>query len=161
MRGDRVNNYYCLFYFISFYLEFEKFFIHRILNKHKVVAISLIRIERIYDNPNGKGDDEDGDFRILIDRLWPRGLSKNEVNIDLWLKDVAPSASLRKWFNHDEKKWDEFRLRYFKELEKCPKSLNTILDKMKEGSIILLYGAKDEKFNNAIALKEYLENIKK
>ena len=125
------------------------------------MAISLIRIERIYDNPNGKGDDEDGDFRILIDRLWPRGLSKNEVNIDLWIKDAAPSTTLRKWFDHEEKKWDEFKSRYFKELEKCNKSINTILDKVDKGSVILLYGAKDKNFNNATALKEYLENIKK
>lgn len=121
----------------------------------------MIKIERIYDNPNAKGGDENGGYRILIDRLWPRGLSKNEVNIDLWIKDVAPSTSLRKWFSHDEKKWDEFKSRYFKELEKCNKSVNTILDKVEKGSVILLYGAKDEKFNNAIALKEYLENIKK
>ena len=121
----------------------------------------MIKIERIYDNPNRKGGDENGGYRILIDRLWPRGLSKNEVNIDLWIKDVAPSTSLRKWFSHDEKKWDEFKSRYFKELEKCNKSVNTILDKVEKGSVILLYGAKDEKFNNAIALKEYLENIKK
>lgn len=121
----------------------------------------MIKIKRIYDNPSGKGDNENGGFRILVDRLWPRGLSKNKVNIDVWIKDIAPSTSLRKWFNHDERKWDEFKLRYFKELEKCNESLDTILDKVEKGSVILLYGAKDEKFNNAIALKEYLENVKR
>ena len=121
----------------------------------------MIKIERIYDNPKGKSDEDNSGFRILIDRLWPRGLSKNEVNIDLWIKDVAPSTPLRKWFDHEEKKWDEFKSRYFKELEKCNKSINTILDKVDKGPVILLYGAKDKKFNNAIALKEYLENIKK
>lgn len=123
--------------------------------------ILLIKIERIYDNPNGKGDDENGAFRIFVDRLWPRGLSKNKVKVDLWIKDIAPSTSLRKWFNHDERRWSEFKLRYFKELEKCNKSVNAILDKVEKGSVILLYGAKDEKFNNALALKEYLENFKK
>ena len=114
----------------------------------------MIEIERIYYNP--KGDNEDS-FRILIDRLWPRGLSKDKVKIDLWLKDIAPSTLLRKWFSHDEKKWDEFKSRYFKELEINNESVNIILDKATEGSITLLYGTKDEKFNNAIVLKEYLE----
>ena len=119
----------------------------------------MIEIERIYNNP--KGDNKDS-FRILIDRLWPRGLSKDKVKIDLWLKDIAPSTLLRKWFSHDEKKWDEFKTRYFKELEKNYESVNIILNKATEGSIILLYGTKDEKFNNAIVLKEYLEQkIKK
>jgi uncharacterized protein YeaO (DUF488 family) len=118
----------------------------------------MIKIERIYNNPGGNNSS----FRILVDRLWPRGLSKDKVKVDLWQKDIAPSNSLRKWFLHDEKKWDEFKERYFKELEKNSESVNTILDRVKEGSITLLYGAKEEKFNNAIALKEYLEEkIKK
>lgn len=112
----------------------------------------MINIERIYRNPKG-----DGSFRILIDRLWPRGLSKDKVKIDLWQKDIAPSDSLRKWFGHDEKKWNEFKRRYFKELDKNSDSVNVILNKTKEGSITLLYGAKEERFNNAVALKEYLE----
>ncbi|VFJ14865.1 DUF488 domain-containing protein [Candidatus Nitrosocosmicus franklandus] len=123
--------------------------------------IVLIRIERIYNNPKGKSDDGNSGFRILVDRLWPRGLRKNDVHVDLWIKDIAPSTSLRKWFNHDKSKWDEFKLRYFKELEKCDKLVNAILGKGEKGTIILLYGAKDENFNNAIALKEYLENFKK
>jgi len=139
----------------------DKCFIYHLRNECKVVVILLIKIERIYDNPNGKDNDGNGGFRILVDRLWPRGLSKNEVHIDLWIKDVAPSTALRKWFSHDEKKWDEFKSRYFKELEKCNESIDVILDKIEKGSVVLLYGAKDEKFNNAIALKEYLENIKK
>ena len=118
----------------------------------------MIKIERIYSNPGAN----DSSFRILVDRLWPRGLSKDEVKVDLWQKDIAPSNSLRKWFSHDSKKWDEFKARYFKELEKNSESVNTILDKIKEGSVTLLYGTKEEKFNNAIALKEYLEEkIKK
>jgi uncharacterized protein YeaO (DUF488 family) len=117
-----------------------------------------IRIERIYDNPNGnKGNNS---FRILVDRLWPRGLSKDKARIDLWQKDIAPSNSLRKWFGHDEKKWDEFKRRYFKELDKKSNSemIDEIIKLAKEhSSTTLLYGAKEERFNNAVALKEYLE----
>lgn len=115
----------------------------------------MIRIERIYDNP---AEDNSNSFRILVDRLWPRGLSKDKAKIDLWLKDIAPSTSLRKWFSHDEKKWDEFKFRYFKELEEnSNESINKVLDKAAKGSITLLYGSKNEKFNNAVALKEYFE----
>src|SRR2546426_5627926 len=112
----------------------------------------MIKIERIYRNPKG-----DGSFRILIDGLWPRGLSKDKVKIDLWQKDIAPSDSLRKWFDHDEKKWNEFKRRYFKELDKNSDSVNVILNKTKERPITLLYSAREERFNNAVALKEYLE----
>jgi uncharacterized protein YeaO (DUF488 family) len=120
-----------------------------------------IKIERIYDNPNG-----DNSFRILVDRLWPRGLSKENVRIDLWQKDIAPSNSLRKWFGHDKKKWDEFKRKYFKELDKKNDSNNTVdrIIKMakEQNSITLLYGTKEKRFNNAVALKEYLEEkIKK
>jgi len=121
----------------------------------------MIKIKRIYNNPT---EYDSNSFRILIDRLWPRGLSKDKVNIDLWLKDIAPSSSLRKWFSHDENKWHEFKTLYFKELEENNgESLHKILDKAaEERSITLLYGAKNEKFNNAVALKEYLEQkIKK
>lgn len=112
----------------------------------------VIKVERIYDDPNGNDT-----FRILVDRLWPRGLSKDKVKIDLWQKEVAPSNSLRKWFSHDVKKWNKFKARYFKELEKNNELINTILDKVKKEPITLLYGAKDEKFNNATALKDYLD----
>ncbi len=116
----------------------------------------MIEIERIYDNPIG---DNNNSFRILVDRLWPRGLSKDKVKIDLWLKDVAPDTSLRKWFAHDERRWHEFKSKYFKELEANSESVSRIIDKAKEeSSITLLYSAKDEIFNNAVALKEYLEN---
>ena len=114
-----------------------------------------IRIERIYNNPKTNNS-----FRILVDRLWPRGLSKDKAKIDLWEKDIAPSNSLRKWFGHDEKKWDEFKRRYFKELDKKNDSdtVDRIIKMVKvQDSITLLYGAKEERFNNAVALKEYLE----
>jgi len=118
----------------------------------------LIRVQRIYDNP--KGINNDNDFRVLVDRLWPRGLSKDKVKVDLWKKDIAPSNLLRKWFNHDEKKWNEFKRRYFKELDQKSELVNVILMKEKEKSsstITLLYGTKEDKFNNATALREYLE----
>jgi uncharacterized protein YeaO (DUF488 family) len=114
----------------------------------------MIKVERIYNNPKGNADS----FRILVDRLWPRGLSKDKVSIDLWQKDVAPSDSLRKWFAHDEKKWDQFKSKYFKELEKKNEAVNAIIKRVKEAdSITLLYGSKEERFNNASAFKEYLE----
>jgi uncharacterized protein YeaO (DUF488 family) len=112
-----------------------------------------IKLERIYDNPKG-----DNSFGILVDRLWPRGLSKDKIKVDLWQKNIAPSNSLRKWFGHDEKKWDEFKRRYFKELDKKRDAVNTVIEKAKERhSVPLLYGTKEEKFNNAAALKEFLE----
>ena len=117
-----------------------------------------IRIERIYDNP--KGNKGSKSSRILVDRLWPRGLSKENTRIDLWQKDIAPSNTLRKWFGHDEKKWDEFKRKYFKELDKKSDSdaVDRIIKMAKEqNSITLLYGTKEERFNNAVALKEYLE----
>jgi uncharacterized protein YeaO (DUF488 family) len=122
-------------------------------------------VQRIYDNPKGRNNN-DNDFRILVDRLWPRGLSKDKVKVDLWQKDIAPSNSLRKWFGHDEKKWNEFKRRYFKELDEKSDLVNMILSKEKEKpsttittatTITLLYGTKEDKFNNATALREYLE----
>ena len=89
--------------------------------------LSMIKIERIYNNPKGNNSS----FRILVDRLWPRGLSKDTVKLDLWLKDISPSNSLRKWFSHDQTKWNEFKVRYFKELDKNNELVDTILDKLK------------------------------
>jgi len=126
---------------------------NRRINAKVDLSILRIKIERIYDNPRGNNNS----FRILVDRLWPRGLSKDKVKFDLWQKDIAPSNSLRKWFGHDKKKWEEFKRRYSKELDKNSDLANTIINKAKDGSITLLYGAKEEKFNNAVALKEYLE----
>jgi uncharacterized protein YeaO (DUF488 family) len=100
-----------------------------------------IKIERIYDNPRGNGG-----FRILVDRLWPRGLKKDNTKIDLWQKEIAPSNSLRKWFGHEEKKWNEFKDRYFKELDKRKDLVDIIVAKVREDeerSITLLYAAKD------------------
>lgn len=111
----------------------------------------MIKIKRIY-NPPSK---EDG-FRILVDRLWPRGLSKEKAKIDLWLKEIAPSDHLRKWYGHDPKKWTEFRKTYFNELKDKDELVNLIAGKLKEGTITFLYSSKEEKVNNAVALKEYI-----
>lgn len=119
----------------------------------------MIRVQRIYDSPKGNNSN-DNDFRVLVDRLWPRGLSKDKIKVDLWEKDIAPSNLLRKWFNHDEKKWNEFKRNYFKELDQKSELVNVILRKEKEktsSTITLLYGTKEDKFNNAIALREYLQ----
>jgi uncharacterized protein YeaO (DUF488 family) len=112
----------------------------------------MIKIKRIYDLPSA----EDG-VRILIDRLWPRGLSKNGAKVDLWLKEIAPSDKLRKWFAHEPKKWIEFKQKYFKELNPNQERVDLIIKKAKGGNVTLLFGAKEERFNNAVALKEYIE----
>jgi uncharacterized protein YeaO (DUF488 family) len=110
-----------------------------------------VRLKRAYEAP------EPGDgFRILVDRLWPRGVSKDAARIDLWLKEVAPSTALRKWFGHDSDKWVEFRDRYFRELESNPEAIELLKAQVRRGKVTLVYGAKDEKHNDAVALKEFL-----
>jgi uncharacterized protein YeaO (DUF488 family) len=111
-----------------------------------------IRIKRIYDPPSP----QDG-FRILVDRLWPRGLSKEKAKVDLWLREISPSNELRKWYGHDPEKWGEFKRRYYEEIGSQQEPLELLLKKAKQGTITLLYGSKEEKLNNAVALKEYLE----
>ena len=117
-----------------------------------IQLVIMIKIKRTYDKP----ETEDG-FRILVDRIWPRGLKKTDVQMDLWQKDIAPSSPLRKWFKHDESKWNEFKNRYYQELENKKDSIGLLLDKTRKGTITLLYSSKEDKYNNAIALKEYLE----
>lgn len=113
----------------------------------------MIVLKRIYDKP----EEEDG-YRILIDRLWPRGVSKEEAKINLWLKEVAPSNELRKWFSHDVKKWDDFKAKYKNELKEILEISQKIKQIEKEEKIVtLLYSAKDEKHNNAVVLKEFLQ----
>jgi uncharacterized protein YeaO (DUF488 family) len=113
----------------------------------------MVKIKRIYDQPT-----EDDGFRILVDRLWPRGLNKKKAKLDLWLKDIAPSSELRKSFCHDPKKWTEFKKKYFRELVDKKELVHLIIKKAKEINVTLLYGAKDKEFNNAVALKEYIRN---
>lgn len=112
-----------------------------------------IRLKRAYDPP------EPGDgLRILVDRLWPRGVKKDTAHIDLWLKDVAPSTELRKWFGHDAGKWTEFQARYCQELERNPEPVARIAEQARQGTVTLVYGAKDTEHNDAVVLKTYLES---
>ena len=92
-----------------------------------------------------------------MDRIWPRGLSKRDAAIDLWLKDVAPTPELRKWFGHEESKWPEFRERYFAELRGRHQALKPILARARGARVTLVYAARDERFNNAVALRTYIE----
>jgi uncharacterized protein YeaO (DUF488 family) len=112
----------------------------------------MIRIKRIYE----QAAEEDG-FRILVDRLWPRGVKKETAKIGLWLKEVAPSDELRKWFSHDPAKWEEFKKRYAKEMAAKQPLLKEIRRMEKgKGTVTLLYSARDMKHNNAVALKAFL-----
>jgi uncharacterized protein YeaO (DUF488 family) len=107
-----------------------------------------IRIKRAYEEP----DREDG-TRILVDRLWPRGLTKEKARVDLWLKDVAPSTELRKWFAHDPAKWAEFRSRYLEELKRNKEPLSLLRQEAAKGTVTLVYGAKDQQHNEAVILQ--------
>jgi uncharacterized protein YeaO (DUF488 family) len=111
----------------------------------------MVRIKRIYDPPAP----EDGK-RILVDRLWPRGLSKDAARIDEWLKEIAPSDELRKWFGHDPARWEEFRKRYRGELKAHDELLNRLRDETLKGTVTFLFAAKDTEQNNAAVLKEML-----
>lgn len=103
----------------------------------------------------------DDGFRILVDRLWPRGVAKASAHIDLWLKEIAPTTSLRKWFGHDPAKWAEFQTRYRDELDHNPELVKQIVEQAKKGTVTLVYSAKDEEHNDAVVLKAYLEQVKK
>ena len=109
-----------------------------------------IHLKRAYDPPAP----EDG-ARILVDRLWPRGVTKEKARIDLWLKEIAPSDALRKWFGHEPAKWPEFQLRYLKELEARPAAVAKLAAEVRGGPVTLVYAARDEEHNNAVALKEF------
>jgi uncharacterized protein YeaO (DUF488 family) len=110
-----------------------------------------VKIKRIYEDPN-----ENDGKRILVDRLWPRGVSKDKAKIDLWVKDIAPSDELRKWFGHDPKKWIEFQKRYKKELEKNIDCVSRVRKELSDGPATLIYSAKDTSYNNAVVLSNYL-----
>lgn len=111
----------------------------------------MIKLKRVYDSVSRT----DG-TRFLVERLWPRGLSKEDVHATAWLKEVGPSTELRQWFNHDPLKWSRFRTRYFRELDSRPDAWRPIVTAAKRGTVTLLYSSHDEKHNNAIALQEYL-----
>ncbi len=112
----------------------------------------MIKVKRVYETPQG----DDG-FRILVDRLWPRGLTKDRAKVDLWLKEIAPSDGLRKWFSHDPSKWTRFQEKFDSELKGKKDPVNQIkaLEKDK-GVVTLLYSAKETRYNNAVALSNFL-----
>lgn len=114
--------------------------------------MSGVRIRRVYDPP----EPEDG-FRILIDRVWPRGVSKEEARVDEWRRDLAPSTELRRWFGHDPARFDEFRRRYRAELEQAADALDELVERARDGVVTLVYGARDTEHNNAVVLRELLE----
>ena len=111
-----------------------------------------IRTRRVYLPPSPS----DG-YRVLVDRLWPRGLRKEEARIDLWLREVAPSDALRRWFGHDPQRWPEFRERYFRELSGRAELLAPLARRARRGRVTLLFGAREERRNNASALQAWLE----
>lgn len=113
----------------------------------------LIKVKRVYDEPH----ETDG-YRVLVDRLWPRGVSKEALQHDEWLREIAPSDALRKEFNHDPGKFNDFKDQYYAELDQQPELADALLEKARSGhTLTLLYSAKDTKHNNAVVLKEYLE----
>lgn len=113
----------------------------------------MIQVKRAYE-PASKSDGA----RFLVERLWPRGVRKEDLHVEEWLKEVAPSTELRKWFHHEPAKWREFRQRYFRELEKHPDVWQPLLARSRKGRVSLVYSSHDAEHNNAIALKEYLES---
>jgi len=110
-----------------------------------------VKVKRIYEAP----DPSDG-ARVLVDRLWARGLTKEKAALDLWLKEVAPSTELRKWFAHDPDKWEEFQERYRAELEKNGEAIARLWDEIRKGPVTLVYGARDQEHNAALVLKDFL-----
>ncbi len=116
----------------------------------------MIKLKRVYESPSP----EDG-LRILVDRLWPRGLTKQRAAVDLWMKDVAPSTELRKWFGHDPAKWEQFQIRYRKELQEKEEALGDLKQKATGRTVTLVYGARDEEHNEALVLKKVLERPNK
>ena len=115
------------------------------------VAAESIRLKRVYESASS----EDG-IRILVDRLWPRGLRKEDAAVDRWLKEIAPSTELRQWFGHDPVRWPEFRRRYTAELRQHTTMLDEIRELAKQGTVTLVFGAHDEQHNNAVVLREVL-----
>lgn len=108
-------------------------------------------LERAYDDSQCDG------MRVLVDRLWPRGVSKDQLDLDDWAKTVAPSNELRKWFDHDPKRWEEFKTRYFDELKENSAAWQPLIEPAKEDTLVLIFGARDREHNNAVALREFIE----
>ena len=111
-----------------------------------------VRVKRVYDEP----DKNDG-YRVLVDRLWPRGMAKRNAHIDEWAKEIAPSTALRKWFKHGSGKWTEFKKKYSAELGQHREEIERVAEKAKKQTVTLLFSARNTEQNNVIALKEYIE----
>lgn len=111
-----------------------------------------IRLKRVYEPPTPR----DG-VRVLVERLWPRGLSKDKARVDRWIKDIAPSTELRRWFGHDPAKWEAFKRRYWAELEQRPEVVEEVLKLVRQNTVTFVYAAADAERNSAVALKEFLE----
>ena len=116
----------------------------------------MIKLKRVYESPSP----QDG-LRVLVDRLWPRGLTKEIAAVDLWVKDLAPSTELRKWFGHDPARWKQFQIRYRKELQDKSDALQLLKQKSNERTVTLVHGARDREHNEALVLKRLLERRKK
>jgi len=114
----------------------------------------MIAVERVYDKPQARGG-----ARFLVERLWPRGVKKQALPLQAWLREAAPSNDLRRWFGHDPARWEEFRRRYFAELDARPEAWQPVREAARRGNVTLLYSARDTQHNSAIALREYLEAL--
>ena len=112
----------------------------------------MIQLKRIYQAPA----EADG-YRVLVERLWPRGVSKEKAQLDLWMKDIAPSSQLRQWYAHDIKKWDEFQKSYWAELEQSPEAIKQLRKVLEKGVLTLVYASRDEQHISAVVLKAFLE----
>jgi len=112
-----------------------------------------IRTKRIYEPL-----DPDEGYRVLVDRVWPRGMSKEKARIDSWLKELAPSKELRQWFGHDPSRWEKFRKHYFEELAEHKEQLDRLGEMARNGPLTLLFSSRETRYNNAVALKAYLES---
>ena len=111
-----------------------------------------VRIKRAYEEPA-----MDDGYRVLVDRMWPRGVRKDQARLDAWFREVGPSNELRKWFGHQESRWAEFKKRYFQELDQNPEGLDELIAKARDQQVTLVYAASDREHNNAVALREFLQ----
>ncbi len=114
----------------------------------------MIKLKRVYEQAS-----HDDGYRVLVERLWPRGVSKEQAHIDEWLRDIAPSADLRKWYRHDPGRWDQFRERYWDELKEKQDPVKMLEEKSKKGLVTFVFASRDVAHSGALALKEYLEKV--
>ncbi|HEU23931.1 MAG: hypothetical protein C0176_08795 [Mesoaciditoga sp.] len=114
--------------------------------------MKIIKLKRVYDEP-----EMDDGKRFLVERLWPRGIKRESIKIDGWLKEIAPSTELRRWFNHEPQKWEEFKRKYTAEIEEKKTYLYPILEAINDGNVTLLYSARDREHNGAVVLAEYIQ----